>query len=129
VEGVLLDTDVASGHYQQDLTPEVLATLAHSFACISLVTIMEAYQGAELAGWSNERTERLLRHYNENFIVLPWADNIAETYGRMAGRAQREGRTAPILDGLIAATAIVYGLPLLTFNRRHFESIPGLVLI
>jgi predicted nucleic acid-binding protein len=113
VEGVLLDTDIASGHYRQDLTARVLATLADSFACISLVTIMEAYQGAEHAGWSNEKTERLLRHYSENFIVLPWADNIAETYGRMAGRAQREGRTVPILDGLIAATAIVYGLPLL----------------
>jgi hypothetical protein len=34
-----------------------------------------------------------------------------------------------ILDALIAATAIGYGLPLATFNTRHFQHIPGLTIV
>jgi predicted nucleic acid-binding protein len=32
-------------------------------------------------------------------------------------------------DLWIAATAIRYSIPLLSNNRRHFEEVPGLVLI
>ena len=33
-----------------------------------------------------------------------------------------------IADSLIAATAIYYQLPLYTYNKRHFQFIPGLQL-
>jgi predicted nucleic acid-binding protein len=39
---------------------------------------------------------------------------------------QRAGQTIGTIDLLIATTAVVDGVPLLTGNRRHFEAMPGL---
>ena len=34
-----------------------------------------------------------------------------------------------IADTLIAATALYYNLPLYTLNKKHFQFIPGIVLL
>jgi predicted nucleic acid-binding protein len=45
----------------------------------------------------------------------------------VGGRIRRETGIA-IADGLIAATALVHGVALLTRNVRHFERVDGLRL-
>ena len=39
------------------------------------------------------------------------------------------GRAMPVKDSLIAATALEYGLPLVTRNKDDFEHIEGLQII
>ncbi len=39
----------------------------------------------------------------------------------MIARARKEGITIPGIDGLIAATALRYGLHVMTCNSRHFQ--------
>ena len=48
----------------------------------------------------------------------------------VAERVGRLGRTASIRvpDALIAATALEYGLALLTRNQRDFSAVPGLAI-
>ena len=50
--------------------------------------------------------------------ALEVTTEIAETWGRL--RAQRP---LPAVDGLIAATAIVHGLTLVTRNERDFKDL------
>jgi tRNA(fMet)-specific endonuclease VapC len=40
-----------------------------------------------------------------------------------------KGKRVAAGDAWIAAVAVRHGLPLVTHNRRHYEPIPGLVII
>lgn len=52
----------------------------------------------------------------------------ARVFGFITGFLQQIGKPAGDMDVLIAATALVYGHPLVTRNRRHFRHIPHLVV-
>ena len=42
---------------------------------------------------------------------------------------RKKGKTVDALDVMIASIAITNNEPLLTFNKKHFENIPGLKLM
>ena len=50
--------------------------------------------------------------------IVPVDEHVALEWGRIAADGQRRGRTPPIIDGLLVATAIVHGLTLVTRNER-----------
>ncbi len=54
--------------------------------------------------------------------LLPIDVRVAITWGKLRREAQIGGVTPPILDGFLAATAIVHGLTLVTRNTRDFEA-------
>ncbi len=60
--------------------------------------------------------------------VLPVSVQIARVSGQLRGQLQARGQTRSQADMLIAATARVHGLTLVTRNVRHFEdcSVPVL---
>lgn len=67
----------------------------------------------------------------EQFVsLLAWyaaTPAIARRAGRMRFEYARQGITLSLLDMLIAATALEYGLTLITENRKHFP-MPELLL-
>ena len=46
---------------------------------------------------------------------------IAARWGRISAAAQRSGRVIPVIDGLLAATALENGLTLVTRDVCHME--------
>lgn len=64
---------------------------------------------------------RVQTSYGER--VLPVTGEIAETWGRLAAPA-----SLPVIDGLMAATAIVHGLTLVTRNVRDVARTPASTL-
>lgn len=68
------------------------------------------------------------RHWLEVAIgltrVLMLDDDVAN-----CAIALRQSRKIGVADAIIAATALVHGLPLVTRNVRDFDDIPGLTLI
>ena len=89
---------------------------------ISVVSIGEIERGIEkvrktdaafaedLALW----LEALLRLYDAH--VLPVSANAARLWGKLSARLGHDG-----VDLLIAATALVHGLTVVTPNARHFK--------
>jgi len=53
--------------------------------------------------------------------VLAVDNAIAEAWGKIPARSEAAGRVIGIMDALIAATAEVHGLALVTRNPSHFE--------
>jgi hypothetical protein len=51
---------------------------------------------------------------------LPWDANRALKWAELLARLRKTGKTMPIKDSLIAATAIVHGLAVATRNRIDF---------
>ena len=42
-------------------------------------------------------------------------------WGEISGTAEKVGKKVPVLDGLLAATALELGLTVVTGNVEHFE--------
>ena len=61
----------------------------------------------------------VLRLYRDR--VLPVDEAVAVAWGVMYGSAEHRGVTLPAFDSLIAATALVHGLTVVTRNTRDFE--------
>jgi predicted nucleic acid-binding protein len=57
--------------------------------------------------------------------ILPVDGDAMREWGRICART---GRTLPLLDSLIAATAMARGFTVLTRNTGDFENIEGLLL-
>ena len=65
----------------------------------------------------------------EGLPVLEFDDLAARLFGSITAHLARLGKPSGDMDVLIAATAASQGHALITRNRRHFQSIPGLVLL
>ncbi len=94
---------------------------------LSIMTIAELRRGAENSHIANTEKDINLHSWidileKEDFggRVLGITPEIAAVWGKLAG----SGRTRPILDMFIAATAIVHNLTLVTRNERDFADIP-----
>jgi hypothetical protein len=131
VPDVLIDTDVASV-LQKDRAPAwVNHHLAGARVWLSFVTVGELWKWAEVRSWGQGHRTRL-----ETWIggrpLVPYDDEVARTWGRLAAVAQRRGQPRPQNDTWVAACAVRHGLPLLTLNRRDFAAFAehdGLVLL
>jgi predicted nucleic acid-binding protein len=117
---VVLDTDAVSLLHRRQLEPAYARYLIGSTAAITFVTLGELYKGMETRSWG-ERRRNDLAAWVDRLLVLPYSDEVAHTWGRLAAAAQRRGRPRPGNDTWIAACCITDDAPLLTLNRRDFE--------
>jgi len=67
-----------------------------------------------LEQWFNEGVQRI--------HCLPWDATTGLRWAQLLADLRTRGRSMPIKDSLIAATALVHDLPLATLNRRDFEA-------
>ena len=122
----LLDTNILSETRKRQpaagVTNWIAATPAGRLH-VSVLTLAEIEQGiSRIRGrGDNEQAaslERWLREVELGFAdrILPITLPVASTWGR-----QQHAQPLPVIDGLIAATAKVNGLTVVTRNAKHFE--------
>jgi len=103
-----------------------LATVPRAAQYCSAVSVGELYRGA----FRSPDRDRHLRNIDTRVLpvvtVLSYDAGSAREYGRIAVVLERQGRRFADADLQIAATALPYGLRLVTGNVRHFDRIPGL---
>ncbi len=119
----LLDTCVISEPTKPRPSASVLAwlrTVDASSLYLSVLTIGELERGVERL--VDGARKRHLRRWLEDVRgesaerLLPVTDAIATEWGRVLASAEKRGRVPPVVDALIAATAIVHGLTVVTRN-------------
>jgi tRNA(fMet)-specific endonuclease VapC len=94
---------------------------------VSRVSAAELYHGA-FATPSPEGHLIAIRHFLDSCQMIELSDPICERFGEIRSALWRRGEKLSDFDLVIAATALSHDLTLLTFNRRHFERVPGLRL-
>lgn len=120
--GYLLDTNVVSEVRRPRRDARVIAFLegeAKVDAYLSVLTIGELRKGAEAkrrvdpasAETIDAWIARLEMRYAEN--TLPVDKTVADMWGRLMA-----DRPRPVVDTILAATALVHGLTLVTRNTR-----------
>ena len=62
----------------------------------------------------------LTRRFTGRILVVDL--EVTMRWGAITATAERQGRPVPVLDGLLAATALVAGLTLVTRNTPHMQA-------
>lgn len=130
MNGYLLDTNVIS-EYSRKQSPDVrlrkwVDAQNENTLHLSVLTLGEIRKGVTLLPASIKRTA--LEQWLEkdlparfNSRLLPITGRIAELWGAIAAEAQVKGISLPVIDGLLAATAIDHELTVATRNIRDFS--------
>ncbi|WP_369601101.1 type II toxin-antitoxin system VapC family toxin [Hahella sp. SMD15-11] len=129
----LIDTNVLSELRRKEPNPGVVAWFEERPATIlyvSVLTLGEIRKGIKALGKSQRKLKLLdwLETELPAFFagrILPINDEVADRWGRLLASA---GRPLPAIDSLLAATALTYGLALVTRNVDDFPH-PGLEII
>lgn len=116
----LLDTNVLSESSKPTPNPSVLQWLeVHDDELyISAISLGEIVKGIE--SMPNGRRQKSLRQWFERIEiwaagrVIPLSAEVLREWGRLCARHERKGRRLPVLDSLIAATALANDLILVT---------------
>jgi predicted nucleic acid-binding protein len=96
---------------------------------VSVVTLAELTVGVLMAN-ADARPARVatLSAVESTWDPLPIDAEVAREFARIAAALLAGGRRVPILDALVAATAIVEQIPVVT-QDNDYEAIPGVEVI
>jgi hypothetical protein len=122
----LLDTNTLSEITKPKPAAEVLDWLEanESDSSISAISIGEIVAGIERMsdGKRQRALTRTLNFLREDYAgkILDFTEGAAVEWGRLVAGAKKQGRKLSVLDSQIEATAIHFGLTVVTRNARDF---------
>ncbi|HEY2019286.1 MAG TPA: type II toxin-antitoxin system VapC family toxin [Bryobacteraceae bacterium] len=124
MSGFLLDTNVVSELIRPDPDGNVrrwVEETDESILFLSVLTLGEIRRGIERlsSGRRRGRLESWLQvDLPSRFLdrILPIDEAVADRWGRISALADVQGKPAPVIDGLLAATALHHNLTLVTRN-------------
>lgn len=130
MSGFLLDTNVISELVKPRPEPAVVRWVEETdenLLYLSVLTLGEIRKGIAVLQKSVRRVA--LEAWLESDLrlrfskrILPIDEGIADRWGALAGQAQNDGRALPVIDGLLAATAIHHNLTLVTRNTSDIAA-------
>ena len=134
--GFLLDTNVISELVRPTPSPEVIAWMEaadEATLYLSVLTMGEIRGGVARLAPGKRRTglETWLKiHLQARFDgrIIPIDAGVADRWGILSAEAARKGKALPVIDGLLAATAIQHDLTLVSRNARDFAYTQASVL-
>ena len=126
MSGFLLDTNIISELVARRPEPRVTAWIGATdemLLHLSVLTLGEIRKGidslrdssrrAALGGWLD--SELMVRFANR---ILAIDEAIADRWGRLTAQREAANSRLPVIDGLLAATALQYNLTLVTRNVK-----------
>jgi predicted nucleic acid-binding protein len=80
---------------------------------LGILMVPTGRKRAQLERWFTEVVERI--------DCLPWDAVVSRCWAELVVKFRRQGHLLPLLDGMIAATALAHDLTIATRNTRHFQ--------
>jgi len=119
----LIDTCTLSEFTKPKPAPSVdrwFSSIPDDATFVSVLTLGELEKGIQRLSNSRRRStlERWLSDLRDRFggRILGVDETIALEWGRISARCEATGNPIPVVDSLLAATAIVHGLGIVTRN-------------
>jgi tRNA(fMet)-specific endonuclease VapC len=123
----LVDTDVCSAHLKGNRAVNNRFLQYTGGLHVSTVTLGELYTWALRANAPPRRLQALEELLGD-MTILDVTDNVAKKFGEVRAALMDKGLPPPDMDLLIAVTALVHDLTVVTHNTADFANVPGLRL-
>jgi predicted nucleic acid-binding protein len=81
--------------------------------CIGILALAPGRKRRQLEQWFDALMQTI--------ECLPWDATISRRWAKLVVDLRRKGKTMPLLDGMIAATALQHDLTVATRNTRDFR--------
>jgi toxin FitB len=130
MSGFLLDTNVVSELIRPRPDSKVTGWIEQTdevLLFLSVLTLGEIRKG--IASQTHASRRAALQSWLEGDLrprfkgrILPVTDEVAERWGTLAGLAKTRGTPVPIVDALLAATALEHNLTLVTRNAADVSA-------
>lgn len=72
-------------------------------------------------GRKRAQLERWFEAVADRVDCLEWDASISRHWAQLVAKLRKKGQTLPVLDSMIAATALAHGLTVATHNVRDFQ--------
>ncbi len=121
-KGYLIDSNAVIDYLSGKLNPKgmnFMHEVVNSVPCISVITQIEV-----LGYKTNQEAYKLLTGFVDDAVVFELSEEVVEKTIRI-----RKDTKIKIPDAVIAATALVNELTIITRNTKDFEKIKGLKVI
>jgi predicted nucleic acid-binding protein len=136
MNGYLLDTNIPSELTRPQPDLRVAAWLEAAdddLLYFSVVSLGEIVKGVSLLTSGRKRNE--LNRWLET-TLRPWFgvrilsvnEAVARRWGALTAHSERKGRKLKVADGMIAATALVHDLTIVTRNEKDFAGLGANVI-
>ena len=119
-EKYLIDTNIISKLFEGTLPENALNLLANLTTIEQHISVINRI---ELLSWKELKGDKLsdMKSFLQEIMELDLSDEVIERTIKI-----RRGRSIKLPDAIIAASAIVHNLTLLSDNDKDFKSISGL---
>jgi tRNA(fMet)-specific endonuclease VapC len=97
---------------------------------VAAITVAELWHGVERATGAH-KAQRLqyLQAVLAPLPIIPYTEQTAREHARIWAELEAAGNMISSYDDIVAATALERGSEVATFNKRHFDCVPGLKVI
>lgn len=125
----LLDTDwIIHSLKGMRAIAEKVKELRKDGLAISMISVAEIYDG--IFGSKNpDKHEEVFKEFLTGVDVLEISEEACKKFGQLRNDLRKRGELIGDFDLLIASTALVHSLTILTNNVKHYEKIRGLKFI
>ena len=134
--GLILDSSVLiaserKGRNARQALAEIAVRAAGEDVAMSVVTLLELAHGAARANTPQRKASRqqFIHELMAAVPVHPVSAQVALRAGQTDGESATKGVALPLSDLLIGVTALDLGYRVATGNVRHFQAIPGVLVV
>jgi predicted nucleic acid-binding protein len=128
-DAYVVDTDVLSYVLKRDTRVQpYLRYFTGTIVVISFMSLAELERWALERNWGTARRTQM-RRFLDRCVIRPFDRALCSTWAAVTVEARRAGQPIGHADAWIAATARVYGLPLVTNNARHYTGVAGMTIV
>lgn len=122
MSGLMIDTDVLIDYLRGYQEAIMYLNSITDKLWLSVITVAELY-----AGIKNNKEEKILNNFIQGFEVVNIDTEIAKLGGHFRKQYGKSHGTG-LADALIAATANINAIQLVTLNGKHFPMLTAITL-
>ncbi len=129
VDIVTVDTNIISFFFRQDTRAQLYEKhLVGKLKVIASQTLAELELMPLLNNWSAKRKTKL-DEFIKDYVFVEVTKDICVEWAKIQFEAKKIGRPISTADAWIAATSLVFRIPLVTHNPKDFLNVSNLKVI
>ena len=127
---IVVDTNVISFFQKRDTRDQLYADILNGEEkLISFMTWAELLRWPVERSWSSSRRTAFFGSIRESSGIVHSDDRLCQIWADILSNARKTGRTIATADAWIGAVAVMFDIPLVTHNSKHFENIPNIRIL